>query len=515
MTHSSVSGEYFEISVFPTSKNITLLDPKNNLIIKKPGEDNYTKVEDLNSLNQYSSNTIRFKFNPDVSSEPEFEFIGYNLEGIEFTHYADNNATASIFKGNITGVDYAINSDKDHPVNADSVPDYLDTDSDGDECNDVTEAGFDDGILIDGILGNIVPTFDDSQVDNRGRVIDPEHDYEVFPLKDPVTELYYFQQVGQAVEIISEPSSTVGCIGDTVSFNVSAQHSSNLITYQWQFFDSSIGTDGDWVNIDGTNTKLSGFDSAELIITDIDTSLTGDYRVRLNTEEYKCIVNSNLDANIGLTVNTPPAPPVVEPIQTFCLTDNPTVGDLAIAPAPANPEGLLISVYDDYDPSDVTVGVLLDNADLLVDGTNYFIQVTDSEGCVGVSRSETKVLLPNPVITPSVVETCPGDEITIEVSGVPQTALDFELANPTLTKVLADYTDNEGRLSSYFVDPVSRSFSQAEDLLPTYGIGASMYQINDLEEHDAVFAALQTAGLTGVPLWLGLKQFPALNPNET
>lgn len=143
-------------------------------------------------------------------------------------------------------------------------------------------------------------------------------------LQHPTT-FYYFQQVGQAVEIISEPSSTVGCIGDTVSFNVSAQHSSNLITYQWQFFDSSIGTDGDWVNIDGTNTKLSGFDSAELIITDIDTSLTGDYRVRLNTEEYKCIVNSNLDANIGLKVNTPPAPPVVEPIQTFCLTDNPTM----------------------------------------------------------------------------------------------------------------------------------------------------------------------------------------------
>ena len=142
------------------------------------------------------------------------------------------------------------------------------------------------------------------------------------------------------------------------------------------------------------------------------------------------------------------------------------------------------------------------------------IQVTDSQGCIGVSRSETKVLLPNPIITPSVGESCPGDEITITVSGVPQTALDFELANPTLTKVLADYTDKEGRLSSYFVDPVSRSFSDAENLLPTYGIGASMYQINDLDEHDAVFNAIQANGLADVPLWLGLKQFPALNPNE-
>ena len=29
--------------------------------------------------------------------------------------------------------------------------------------------------------------------------------------------------------------------------------------------------------------------------------------------------------------------------------------------------------------------------------------------------------------------------------------------------------------------------------LPTYGIGASMYQINDLDEHDAVFNAIQAA----------------------
>jgi hypothetical protein len=76
---------------------------------------------------------------------------------------------------------------KDHPINSDTIPDYLDIDSDGDECNDVTEAGFDDGILIDGILGDVVPTYDDSQVDNRGRVIDPEHNYETFPLTDPVT----------------------------------------------------------------------------------------------------------------------------------------------------------------------------------------------------------------------------------------------------------------------------------------------------------------------------------------
>ena len=508
--HSPVGGEYFEISVFPTSKNITLLDPKNHLLINKPGEDNYTELEVLNGLKQYSSNTIRFKFNPDENSIPEFEFIGYNLEGIQFTHYADDNNTTAIFKGNISGIDYALNSDKDHPVNSDTIPDYLDIDSDGDECNDVTEAGFDDGILIDGILGDVVPTFDDSQVDNRGRIIDPEHDYATFPLTDPVTTFYYFQQVGKAVEILDEPSSTSGCIGDTVSFDVEAYHFSDNIDYQWQFFDTNSS---EWVNLDDSNTKITGYNSFELIITDVDTSLVGDYRVQLKTDEYKCIVNSNLGANIGLTVNTPPDAPIVEPIQTFCLDDSPTVGDLQIDPS--NPTGLTVAIYDDYDPNDASTGNLMDVTEPLVDGTTYYIQVSDSEGCVSVSRSETKVLLPDPLISPSVAESCPGDEITITVSGVPQTALDFELANPTLTKVLADYTDNSGRLSSYFVDPISRSFSNAEDLLPTYGIGASMYQINDLDEHEAVFNAIQAAGLAGVPLWLGLKQFPAANPNQT
>ena len=72
--HTTVSGEYFEISVFPTSKNITLLDPKNHLLINKPGEDNYTEIETLNGLKQYSSNTIRFKFNPD-----ETQYLNLNL----------------------------------------------------------------------------------------------------------------------------------------------------------------------------------------------------------------------------------------------------------------------------------------------------------------------------------------------------------------------------------------------------------------------------------------------------
>ena len=504
-------GEYFEIEVFPVTKNITLLDPNNQLLVQKNATSPvFKELNEVNGLKTFTNGSIKFKFNPDVTTPPDFEFIAYGIEGIKFTHHTEGNTSNGVFKGKISGLDYFLNTDSNHPNNSDSVPDYYDIDSDGDECNDVTEAGFDDGILIDGILGDVVPTFDDSLVDNRGRVVN--HDYEVLPLKDSITETYYFQQIGQAVEIINEPSSASACIGDTVTFNVTAQHPSDVISYKWQIYNDS---EDSWTDLTETD-YYSGIDSPILTVSNVLAEMNGEeYRVQLDTEEYKCIVNSNLGSNIGLTVNTPPAPPVVEPIQTFCLTDNPTVGDLVIAPAPANPEGLVISVYDDYDPNDKSVGALLDTATLLVDGTTYFIQVTDSQGCIGVSRSETKVLLPNPIITPSVSESCPGDEITIAVSGVPQTALDFELSNPTLTKILSDHVNNEGRISTYFVDPTARTFTQAEDLLPSYGTGASMYQINDLDEHDAVWNAIVEKNLNGqVPLWLGLKQIPALNPNQ-
>ena len=61
-SHSIVGGEYFELQVFPTNKNITLLDPNNQLIIDK-NYDNETFEEliDVNGLKQFSANLIRFK----------------------------------------------------------------------------------------------------------------------------------------------------------------------------------------------------------------------------------------------------------------------------------------------------------------------------------------------------------------------------------------------------------------------------------------------------------------------
>ena len=499
------NGESFIIKSSPASSNITLLDPSNNLLVDTNFDDEFE-----NNVTEFTSNEIRFKFNTNSTATIDYELFATKIGGVTFTHkYSTTETGESVFVPNVYVYDYKNDSD------GDGNEDMFDLDSDNDGCDDIIEADFtalenyQGDPDNDGIYGDGTQTFDNGLVNSRGliKVHNDADGYNTDPKKDSNGN-YLFQIAGNPVQIIDEPSSTEGCEGSTVEFEVNATSDGGAISYQWQFFNLENSS---WDNLSDSDS-FTGTNENKLIISSVTTSMDGRYRVALKSDTYLC--KNYSDSNINLAVNTPPAPAVVEPIQTFCLTDSPTVGDLEIAPAPANPADLIISVYDGYDPNDASVGSLLDATDLLTDGTIYFIQVTDSQGCIGVSRSETKVLLPNPIITPSVGESCSGDEITITVSGVPQTALDFELANPTLTKVLADYIDKEGRLSSYFVDPVSRSFSDAENLLPTYGIGASMYQINDLDEHNAVFNAIQANGLADVPLWLGLKQFPALNPNE-
>jgi gliding motility-associated-like protein len=491
LSHSIVSGEYFEIEVTDPNKNITLLDPNNQLLVdKNSDEKTFDELKDVNEIKQYTAPLIRFKFNPSVTSTPDFEFLAFNVDGIKLTHFVEDNTSNGSFKGNIGAFDYFLDTDLD------TIPDYFDLDSDEDGCYDVIEAGFEDADA-DGIFGVGVPTYPDSEVDSRGLVIG--QNYTILPTDDGSGN-YYFQQVGQAVSITDQPTNQSACIGENANFNVVGDHPSGIFSYQWQFLDATV-----WKDLDGTNPKITGWDSDTLEITDVDASLAGEYRVQLKNDEYQCTTDSN--SGVSLTVNTPPATPIVEPIQTFCSTDNKTVVDLVISPPPANPTGLTISVYDDYDPTDLTIGTLLDPADPLVDGQYYYIQVTDASSCSSSGRRMTKVLLSNPTISASEPESCPGDLITLTANNVPQTALDFELANPTLTKLTDTWTDSNGVISYYFYEPVKRTWEDSFNLIASYGVGASMYQISDPTEHDAVWGAIVSMGINGtVPFWLGLKQ---------
>ena len=491
------NGESFVIKSLPTSSNLTVLDPSDNLLIDTNFDNEYEE-----NVAEFTSNEIRFKFNPNSTTTINYEFFATKVEGITFTHnYSTTENGESVFVPNFYVYDYFNDTDED------GIEDMFDPDSDNDNCNDIIEAdftslsNFQGDADNDGIYGNGEQTFDNGKIDERGLIIihNDEGGYQIDPKKDSNGN-YLFQTSGEAVSVVTQPLNQSGCEGSTIEFNIEATSNSGQINYQWQFSNDNGIT---WTNLEN-NSIYSGIDSEKLTINNVTTEQNGNYRVSLNSEFYLCETFSL--ENVTLNVNEAPDPAIVLPIQTFCASESPTVGDLQITDE--NPSGLTIRVYDDYDPNDSSVGNLLDNSTLLVDGLTYYIEVVDELGCVSVTKSQTKALVPNPVISSNITESCPGEGVEISISGIPQTALDFEIKNSDLVKI-GEYAN-----STYFVDPVSRTFTESENLIPTYGDGASMYQINTVEEHDAVYEALNNSGYAGEALWLGLKQFPALNPND-
>ena len=95
VAHSIVSGEYFEIEVTDTNKNITLLDPNNQLLVdKNSDETTFVELSEVNELKQFTAPLIRFKFNPSVTSTvPDFEFLAFGIDGIKITHYVKANTS--------------------------------------------------------------------------------------------------------------------------------------------------------------------------------------------------------------------------------------------------------------------------------------------------------------------------------------------------------------------------------------------------------------------------------------
>ena len=196
-----------------------------------------------------------------------------------------------------------------------------------------------------------------------------------------------------------------------------------------------------------------------------------------------------------------PEAPVVDAVTVYCQSTSPTIASLKTKC------GNNIRVYS----SETATNFLRDRLKLVHD-QSYFISTYEASNGESLSRAVTKVFISDPKLTPNKNNVCGNDEVSITVSGVPQTVADFELANPSFEKFLK--YDN----TSYFLQRQSMSWTEAHALIQSLGAGANMYMINNKAEEDAVFDALSALGITGTPethFWLGLRQIPSLNPNNT
>lgn len=127
-THTIITGEYFILKISPSNKNITLLDPNNQLLV----DTNFDGIFESGVLD-FSASEIRFKYNSSATGSTPFKFIANQVSQISFEHHLSNLSENSIFQGNIKLTSFDIDTDND------GINNSFDLDSDNDGIPDLIE----------------------------------------------------------------------------------------------------------------------------------------------------------------------------------------------------------------------------------------------------------------------------------------------------------------------------------------------------------------------------------------
>jgi hypothetical protein len=469
-----VENEIITVSTTDSNKTISLINTSDELLV----DTNYDSAYE-SGVQYFTNNRVSVKYSPSATTLNNSEFISSSLTNISITHTLENVTKDGELTFQIKIIDHPIDTD------GDNISDHSDLDSDKDSCFDVTEAGFEDADK-DGVLGSSPVIFDPSSststADIRGRVVFSGYDFNTQPLDNDNNTIYDFQEPSPIPSFSSQPMTTTVTEGDTAQFSVVT---TNATFYKWLMNGVAITNDATF-NISTDGKTLS--------ISTTDTSLDGKkFSVFINDDTYLC-TSSSVEAT--LNVLALPTAPVLEKLYAFC--DMGDVGDLKALIGQTD-----INIYQNE-----TGGGPLNNNVLLINGANYYVSAFNSLGDESLLRSKTNVLISSPVIVADNNAVCMGESIVLTVNGVPQTVSEFEADNPTLTRFL-EYSG-----SAYFYDPNVQNWNDAYAFISSLGPGATMYQINTIAEHDAVWDALvaNNYNLSG-RFWLGLKQYPGLKGN--
>ncbi|CAM4346780.1 lamin tail domain-containing protein [Zobellia nedashkovskayae] len=170
-------------------------------------------------------------------------------------------------------VNYTI-SDSD----SDSMPDFIELDSDGDGCNDVIEAGYSENSTISGELSG---TGYDKV---RGVVVDNSDGYTT-PLDENGNSVYDYRESGVAPAITNQPEDVYVVQGADATFLVEA--TGGNLRYQWQLsIDNGL-----------SYTDISGANNSSYTITNVPGSLDGNYyRVVVSDLSFSCISRTSESA---------------------------------------------------------------------------------------------------------------------------------------------------------------------------------------------------------------------------
>ncbi|PIB23591.1 hypothetical protein [Maribacter sp. 4G9] len=174
-------------------------------------------------------------------------------------------------------------------TNSDGTPDFQNLDSDGDGCEDVSEAGFTDE-NIDGYLGD-----NPIVVDSNGLVTSGTDGY-TEPADVDTSGEYDFKEQGIAPSITTEPSNRNICPGCTGTFSTIT---ADADTFQWQYYSGT-----NWIDL-MEGGLYSGTDSQTLNISNPTAAEDGNqYRLLVSNSTYSCILLTSNVVTLNVRVNT-------------------------------------------------------------------------------------------------------------------------------------------------------------------------------------------------------------------
>lgn len=130
LNHTISEGDFFIIKIGPSNKNVTLLDPDDQLLV-----DTNFDGEFETGVTNVSASEIHFKYKENTTgANSTFEFLANQVDQINFKHQSTGITTASTFSGNIQLTCFSLDSD------GDGIENMFDLDSDNDGIPDVNEA---------------------------------------------------------------------------------------------------------------------------------------------------------------------------------------------------------------------------------------------------------------------------------------------------------------------------------------------------------------------------------------